>query len=97
MHYRNQGVKLYFLSFIMSYVAKLLSTLMQILGSLPSFGAISVIGLRLGTKFGPDIILLYVMDRIVKSAASRLKMLFRHRSGRSNEGGNVLSVDHESQ
>ena len=85
-----------FISFVMFQADSVLRSVYRLLARMPSPGSLPVIGLRIGSKFGPDIIVLYVLDRAVKSVVSKLSPIFRRSSRRNNENEGKLPGSNES-
>ncbi len=72
-----------------------LGTLIHELRSIHSLGAVSSIGMNLGTRYGPEILALYVVDRTFRAIASKMSLLFRRLSGRSKAGSDERSNSQE--
>lgn len=92
----EQSDNVFLLSLIVSQVMAALGTLINELRSVHSLGAVSNIGMNLGTRFGPEILALYVVDRTFRAIASKLFLLFRRISGRGKAGSDERSNSQET-
>ncbi len=74
----------------MSEASVVLDVFMHVLRSVPNLGTMPAIGMNLGTRFGPEIVVLYIMDRTFRSVASKLSPLLRRKLSQNNGGDGHL-------
>lgn len=77
----------------MSEASVVLDEFIHVLRSMPDLGTMQAIGMNLGTRFGPEIIVLYIMDRTFRSVASKLSPLLGRLRRRNNRVDGHLPED----